>query len=167
MNMTKGGTFIYSCISYVTSITLCCFCTIFSTCCIVVRYVICKAMTKCINCNCFSAEFFVTYSTVNCVIVRTCVYTIRCYLVLYNYRTLGVTKSICFIRYIRIATYSTCICCITIIYTIRCCNYCIIVMSKGRINICSCMCFITSITLCCFCTIFSTCCIVVRYVICE
>ena len=58
--------------------------------CIVVFNVI---VTKSINGDCFSGNFYLTYGTVNYVIVGTCSFTSRSNFVFNNNRAIGVTKS--------------------------------------------------------------------------
>ena len=72
---------IFSCICCVTSVTLCGLCAVCCAGCVAVRYVVCEAVSKCANRDCFSAELFVTYCTVNYVIVRSVVYTVCRYFI--------------------------------------------------------------------------------------
>ena len=65
-------------------------------------------MTKCINCNCFTSKLYLTYCTINYVIVRTVVYTVGSNVVFNYHVTICMTKCInCFLCNKNFVTYGT------------------------------------------------------------
>ena len=51
-------------------------------------------VTKCVNYDCLAAELYITYGTVNYVIIRTSCCTCRCYVVFNNNVTFCMTKCV-------------------------------------------------------------------------
>ena len=76
-------------------------------------------VTKRINCNSFSLKLYLTYSTVNYVVVRARIYAIGSLFIFLNSLAFGMTESINCAISISMITADTSMCCVTSISTCR------------------------------------------------
>ena len=91
-------------------------------------------MTKRVNCNSLSLKLYLTYSTVNYVIVFTCIYAIGSNVVFNNNLAFGMTESV----YVRVnvgVTAITSMSCVTLVNTVRIGNNCIVFVLAYCVNV--------------------------------